>query len=132
MYYDLSSHLFDSCKKKDNIICIRQVGSNSTNQEGINYADNINEQFLHHNIYERSEDMLQQCKARKYDEQHLLDKLKKMNKFITITMLNAETQFCKNKRPCPVDTTSISIKSLCEILQYQTEIRVLLNIYTQD
>jgi hypothetical protein len=114
------------CKKKDNVICIRQDGSNSANQEGINYADNINEQFLHHNIYERSEDMLQQCKAGKYDEQNLLDKLNKMDKFITITMLNAEKQFCKNKPP--VYQSNLCVK----YYNIRLKFRVSLNIYTQD
>jgi hypothetical protein len=97
MHCDLSPHLFDSCQNENNITHKCLVGSNSTNQEGINYTDNINQQFLHHNIYERSDEMLHQCNSGTYDIQQLLDKLNKMDKFITITMSNAEKKFVRKR-----------------------------------
>jgi hypothetical protein len=74
------------------------VGSINTNQEGINYAHHINKQFLHHNIYERSELLLQEAKYGSTNAEQILYQLNEMDKFVT-TMLNAEKIFCKKKNP---------------------------------
>jgi hypothetical protein len=99
MYCDFSPHLFNKSKSEETNTRKRLVESNSTNQEGINYAHDINKQLLHHNIYEQSDTMLQQAKSGCLDKNQLLYQLSEMDLFVTATMLNAEKKHCKKKDP---------------------------------
>jgi hypothetical protein len=99
MYCDLSTHIFDKSKIENNINRKRFVGSNSTNNEGINFAHNINEQLLHHDIYKKREELLLLAKEGKSNKELLLYQLNHMDKFITTTMLNSEIKCCKKKDP---------------------------------
>jgi hypothetical protein len=99
MFCDFSPSLYENTKNEDNIARMRFVGSNSTNKEGINYAHHLNEQFLHHNIYERSEKLLLLAKSSAPDEKFIFQQLNEMDKFVTNSMVNSERKCCKKKDP---------------------------------
>jgi hypothetical protein len=99
IYCDLSHHIFDINNNEDNITRKRAAGSNSTNKEGSSYAHDINEQFMKHNIYERSEKILNDIKTGQYDSENMSYQINVMDEFITSAMINAEKKCCKKKDP---------------------------------
>jgi hypothetical protein len=100
LYCDLSHHIFDTNNNEENITRKQAVGSNSTNKEGYNYAHDINEQFMKHNIYDRSERILSEIRSGEYNNEKPCYQINViMDEFITTTMLNAEKRCCKKKNP---------------------------------
>jgi hypothetical protein len=129
MFCDLSPILFATTKNDDNITWKQLVGSNSTNKEGINHAHNLNEQFLCHNKYERSEKLLLLAKSNSSGDNHLIQQLNEMDKFVTTSMINSDVKCCKKKDP--VLWTPAVYQSNLQIQYYNARLKAKVTAYMQ-
>jgi hypothetical protein len=77
----------------------RQIGTNSTNREGIKYIRTLDQQLKNHRIYEKIENIYNEVfkKDNQLDESKIMEEINKLDKIITKSMLYAEKNVVKRK-----------------------------------
>ena len=116
MYLDLCSSLIDvTAIGKMNIG--REIGSSSTMNKTLQYKEYIYQQFQHHNIQQRAEDLHIQSKLpREQRPLHFIRNLNLLDQAITQLMLTAEQKYAED--PLKRWITNETIRQLYSILKY--------------